>query len=206
MITDTEAIPAHGRLHWPKPDELDPEQRTLYDHITTGPRAGATSTSPLTDVAGRLEGPFNAMLLTPELGDALQHLGATLRYRTTLPDRSREIAILTLAANRRSDFEWYAHARAGRRCGLTDAELHALRHDIGCPSFTPDEQLVRQATHALCRIRDLADELYTPLVAALGIKRVNELITLVGYYDLLALSLRVWRTPLPEGQLAPFGE
>jgi hypothetical protein len=31
-----------------------------------------------------------------------------------------------------------------------------------------------------------------------------DLIALVGYYDLLALSLRVWRTPLPDGAEAPF--
>jgi hypothetical protein len=31
-----------------------------------------------------------------------------------------------------------------------------------------------------------------------------ELVVLVGYYDLLALSLRVWRTPLPAGENSPF--
>jgi hypothetical protein len=30
-------------------------------------------------------------------------------------------------------------------------------------------------------------------------------VVLVGYYDLLALSLRVFRTPLPAGEESPFG-
>jgi hypothetical protein len=30
-----------------------------------------------------------------------------------------------------------------------------------------------------------------------------ELITLTGYYDLLALALRVWRTPLPDDEGQP---
>ena len=34
---------------------------------------------------------------------------------------------------------------------------------------------------------------------ALGTRVLMELIALVGYYDLLALSLTVWRTPLPAG-------
>jgi 4-carboxymuconolactone decarboxylase len=55
-------------LHRPTPDELDPAQRELYETITGGPRAAGPSPFALVDAAGRLNGPFNAMLLAPELG------------------------------------------------------------------------------------------------------------------------------------------
>jgi 4-carboxymuconolactone decarboxylase len=199
-------VSAHGRLPWPAPDELDAPARKLYDHITGGPRADGPRAFPLTDEGGRLQGPFNAMLLSPEVGTALQELGAAIRYRSSLPARTREIAILELSVLRRSSFEWYAHARVGKQAGLTDTEIAAL-HD-GAPVTTLDdtETLVRELVRTLVRERDLDDRTYTAASAKLGRRELMELIALVGYYDLLALSLRVWRTPLPAGTPPAFND
>lgn len=59
-------------------------------------------------------------------------------------------------------------------------------------------------TLALAVDGDLDDDGFTRAEAALGRDRLAELVVLVGYYDLLALSLRVWRTPLPAGENSPF--
>ena len=192
----------HGRLPWPRPEELDASRREVYDAIAAGPRA--TGPFQLLDAEGRLEGPFNAMLVSPGVGLALQELGAAVRYRTSLSDRAREIAILALAALRRSDFEWYAHERVGRRAGLSDEEMTALR-DGGAPdTFSEQEQVVLDASRALATAGDLDDEAFAAAQATLGQEMLAELVVLVGYYDLLALSLRVWRTPLPAGENSPF--
>jgi 4-carboxymuconolactone decarboxylase len=192
----------HGRLPWPRPEELDAPRRAVYDAVVDGPRASGPFQ--LTDAEGRLEGPFNAMLVSPGVGLALQQLGAAVRYRTSLSDRARELAILALAAIRRSDFEWYAHERVGRGAGLSDAELVALR-DGGCAeTFSDQERAVLEAIRALATTGDLDDEAFSAAQSALGREALAELVVLVGYYDLLALSLRVWRTPLPGGETPPF--
>ena len=54
------------------PAELDDEQRALYDAIAGGRRAQGPQLFRLADADGRLEGPFNAFLLQPRLGSALQ--------------------------------------------------------------------------------------------------------------------------------------
>jgi alkylhydroperoxidase family enzyme len=192
----------HGRLTWLAPSDLDAAQRAVYDRIVAGPRAGG----PFRVIGphGRLEGPFNAMLVSPAVGGALQELGAAIRYRTSLRDRAREIAILTLAAERRSDFEWYAHVQVGRTVALTDTELDALRVGEGCASFRRDEDVVRRCVQALCRTADLDERLHAEAAKELGERATVELVMLVGYYDLLALSLRVWATPLPAGEVAEF--
>ena len=141
------------------------------------------------------------MLVNPQLGLTVQRLGADIRYRSTLEAREREIAILALARIRDSDFEWYAHERVGRVVGLTQAELDAL--DVGGEgpaSFSDRERAVLVCTRALVRDRDLDDATYGDSVRLLGRTALADLITLVGYYDLLALSMRVWRVPLPEGE------
>lgn len=186
----------HGRIPWPRPEELDPDQRAVYDAIVGGPRGSASAFS-LTDGEGRLEGPFNSMLLVPALGDTLQALGAAIRYRSPLTDREREIAILVLAACRRSEFEWYAHERVGLRAGLTAQEIEALGSEAPTPTLDGSEQAVRDLTHRLVTARDLDDEEYARGVTVLGTGKLAALVTLVGYYDHLALALTVHRAPLP---------
>ncbi|MGC7096015.1 hypothetical protein ACPZ19_15185 [Amycolatopsis lurida] len=78
------------RLPHLRPDDLDDDQRALYDAITGGPRAGGPVA--LTDDAGRLAGPFNAMLVVPAAGSALQRLGAAIRYETLLSGHDRKSA------------------------------------------------------------------------------------------------------------------
>jgi 4-carboxymuconolactone decarboxylase len=195
----------HGRLPWPRPEELDPTRRAVYDAIAGGPRAAGPQVFRLTDDGGRLEGPFNAMLVSPGLGLALQELGAAVRYRTSLTDRAREIAILLLAGLRSSDFEWYAHERVGRRAGLTEDELLALRDGRSPSTLSDQERVVLETSRALAVEGDLDDDAYAAAEAALGREMLTELVVLVGYYDLLALSLRVFRTPLPAGEMSPFG-
>ena len=179
-----------------EPSALDAEQRSLYDAIAGGRRAQGPQLFRLADADGRLEGPFNAFLLQPRLGSALQALGASVRYDTGLDDRSREIAILVVAAHWRSDFEWYAHEAVGRAAGLGDAALAALREGRHA-ELAGRESVVARTAAALVTRGDLDDAEYGEAVGHLGPAGLFELLTLVGYYATLALQLRVFRVPAP---------
>lgn len=187
-----------GRLPWPQPDQLDPPRRAVYDRIVGGPRSEGAPAFALTDDQGRLHGPFNALLISPQVGDAVQELGAALRYRSGLSDRCRELAILAVAHAHDSAFEWYAHAAVGRRVGLTEPVLDAVRAGrIPRGHLEAVEVVALEVAHELLASRDLGEDAYGAAVDALGLEGIAELITLVGYYQLLALHLAVWRTPLP---------
>ena len=186
-----------------EPSSLDDEQRSLYDAITGGRRAQGPQLFRLTDEAGRLEGPFNAFLLQPRLGSALQAVGSSVRYDTGLDDRCREIAILVVAAHWRSDFEWYAHEAVGRSVGLDEAELAAVR-DGHYAALAGREAVVARTVAALVARGDLDDTEYREAAGQVGPAGMFELLTLVGYYATLALQLRVFRVPPPDGP-APDG-
>jgi 4-carboxymuconolactone decarboxylase len=178
-------------------ETLQPDQRALYDAIAGGPRSRGPQLFALTDTAGGLEGPFNAMLLSPTLGGALQALGSVVRYGSTLSDRAREIAILVVAHGWQSDFEIYAHEAVGRAAGLTDDEFAGLRvrnYEL----LDADDRLVAATTLALTTGSDLTDEEFVAARDGLGLKVLFELTTLVGYYATLALQLRVFRVPSPS--------
>jgi 4-carboxymuconolactone decarboxylase len=180
-----------------RPEELDGPRRALYDAIAGGPRARAGSPFPLVDAEGGLTGPFNAMLLQPALGQALQALGSAVRYETALGDRAREIAILTVARIWDSAFERHAHEAVGRAAGLTGEELAALRTGRADAFGDPAERVVLDTVTALAARGDLDDEQYAAAAAVLGRSVLFELTTLVGYYATLALQLRVFRVAAP---------
>ena len=191
------------RLPHLRPDDLDAEQRHVYDTINQGPRRfaheGMQSPVGLVDSEGRLQGPFNAMLFDPPVGMALQELGRALRFSGQLPPRAREIAILIVAESERSDFEWAAHAAIAAHLGVSATEIDALARADAVEFDDHVEQMVARATRALAASGDLDDETYRDAEAALGSAGLVELSTLVGFYRALALQMRLFRVPGPQG-------
>ncbi len=181
-----------SRLSPLPPSSLTPEQAELYTEITTGPRASGPQHFALTADDGSLNGPFNAFLLAPGLGRSLQNLGAAVRYETSLSGRTREIAILLVAARWNSAFERGAHESVGRAVGLTDDELDALRRG-SIPALVDAHELAcAELVHGMLG-GDVGDDDWLRLVTLVGHPTVFELSTLVGYYATLALQLRIFR-------------
>lgn len=185
-----------SRLYRPTPDELTSEQRAVYNAIVGGDRSAENSFT-LVDEEGRLCGPFNAMVIAPQIGDALSRLGEALRFRGTLPDRSREIVILTVAAAKQSKFELYAHTRAGRRLGLTDDELAHLLARRSAPTFDNTEAAVHELSLRLTTGAPLGADDYESFRERFGEAGLVEVSTLVGYYAMLALQLDLFGVQPP---------
>jgi 4-carboxymuconolactone decarboxylase len=186
------------RLDLIPPAELAPAQRALYDAITGGPRASQAGTVPITDAGGQLLGPFAIMLLSPEVGNAMQQVGAKIRFGTALTGRERELAILAVAGSLNSEFERLAHVPAARGLGLTEPQIDAALAGRAADGLSADEAMVGRLALAMTVDRTLSDDDYSAGVEALGQERLAELTWLVGYYSALALSLAVFRPVLPE--------
>src|SRR5688572_20591024 len=105
---------------------LSEAQRKIADEIRSGPR-------------GILSGPFWPWLRSPELADRAQRLGEFVRFRTSLPQRLVELAVLFTAHTWRAQFEWYAHAPIARREGLSETTVRALFEGARPPQLQPDE-------------------------------------------------------------------
>ena len=180
-----------ARIRPRRRDELIGDQQRLYDAIVGGPRAQGPQHFALTNADGSLRGPFDALLLSPAVGTALQEVGAAVRYRTAMTDRARELAILLVAARWDCAFEREAHEAVARAAGFSDAELAALRAE-DTSAWTGHEAVVARTVVGLLD-GDVEDELWDAASTALGTAGVFELTVLVGYYSTLALQLRVFR-------------
>jgi len=179
------------RIHRYTPPHLTGAQKQLYDTVVGGPRAQGPQHFALTDESGALNGPFNAFLMSPRVGAALQEVGVAIRYQTALTDRQREIAILLVAGRWDSSFERDSHEKIARAIGVTDAELASLRA-ASSDAFAGAEALVVRTVSALLD-GDLDDAQWDAAASVLGPEEVFELTALVGYYATLALQLRVFR-------------
>jgi 4-carboxymuconolactone decarboxylase len=200
MSATTENESRHGRLPWLLPEELDEQQRVLYDRLLGGPR----SPSQLVDERGRLHGPFNARLLDPELGTALQDVSVQLRFGTFLDGRIRELVILEVARSEKCNFEWSGHSRAALASGLTETEVAGIRSGGAIEGLSDEETTARRVAQTLLATNDLTDDLFAEAEATLGLPRLFDVVTLVGQYRHTALALRVWRVPNRPGDAPVF--
>ena len=184
--------------------DLDPEQRALFDAITTGKRAiGRPLESFLLDDGG-LRGPFNAWLHAPNIGQAAQRLGEAIRYETNLPPKLRELAILTVAAHWRADYEWWAHSRIGHDAGLAEETITAVKRGKLPDDADADELTVHRFVRELIEKKHLTDKTYRKTTMLLGDQGAVELVTLASYYTMISMTLNAFRVPMPKGETPPF--
>ena len=178
------------------PEELDERQRELYDAIVQGPRRSQAAVVPIVDAEGRLLGPFGPMTIAPVVGDAVQAVGAALRFGTTMTARSKEAAILLVAARRRCAYEWVLHEAAAVAEGLDPEALRTLGAGAVPAGLGAETDAVLAVVDRLLEAGTLTDAEYETGLGALGERIVAELVWLVGYYAMLALALAVFDPPL----------
>ena len=192
-----------SRLRGLPPEELSEAQGRLYELIAGGDRARDASFR-LTEADGSLVGPFNVLLLSPVVGEAVQSVGAAIRFGCGLSPVVREVAILAVAARWRSPFEWWAHDPIARKAGLTDAQIRAL-YDGETPSFDDDTAAGAHAfVRALIDGKRPDDAVFGAAHTALGADGIMELVTLVGYYTLLAQLMQTFDVGVPTGETSLF--
>ncbi len=163
---------------------LDEAQRAVVATMTAGPRGGVI-------------GPFTVLLRAPAVADAVQRLGAGLRFSGMLDDRLREIAILTVSRRWEAQFEWFAHHPIAVTAGADPAALERLRRgeDPGFADAT--EQLVWRLSKTVLDQGRLGEADFAAGRDALGEARLVELLTVLGYYTLLSFILNVGEVPVP---------
>jgi 4-carboxymuconolactone decarboxylase len=177
------------RIPLPTLEEMDPEMRAAFEgnakplHTPVGPRA--------------------PLLITPEIGKGWGALTSAVA-KVTIPQDSYEMAILMVAVEWRSGFEWWVHAPLAVKAGIPADAVEAIRSGK-TPTFTePRQQATYDFLHELLSNRRVSDATYERLRAILGSKGLVELTTTAGTYAALAMTLVAHGVPLREGVENPF--
>ena len=182
-------------------DKLTAEQRAVYDAIRGGPRAQLSNFSGA--APGPLGGPFNMMLRSPEIGNIVQSLGGAIRFKSSLPSKLNEFAIMVTARYWTSQYEWHAHCRLALEAGLDPAKAKDVAENRRPANMDEDEAIVYDFSHELHENKSVSDENFKRVVDRFGERGVFDLIAVNGYYSLVSMLLNVDRAPLPDGVPLP---
>jgi len=192
--------PSQRRLPPPRLPALDlhsltGEQQALVEAIKAGPR-------------GRfiMEGPFAVYLHAPAYGELAQQLGAHLRFRTGLPPRLSEVAILCTGQYWKAQYEWMAHAAIAEKQGVKPATIRDIQAGRVPKSAPADEKAVYGLVKELYATRRVSDATYRRVHKLIGDAGMVELVGILGHYVMVSMTLNVFRMPLPAGKPAPFRE
>ncbi|HVV78189.1 MAG TPA: carboxymuconolactone decarboxylase family protein [Pseudolabrys sp.] len=178
-----------------KEEQLNPTQRALLDAMRSGPRGKALP----------IRGPFAAFLHAPAFGDLAQRLGAHCRYRTTVPPRLSEFAILCTARLWRAQFEWYAHEPMALKAGVSAKTVRDLKAGRVPKSAPKDERAIYEFVQELYKARRISDRTYKKVRSFLSDESMVELVGVLGYYSLISMTLNVFQMlpPLEDGLAFP---
>ncbi|MGE0750514.1 MAG: carboxymuconolactone decarboxylase family protein [Variibacter sp.] len=183
------------RLTHPDPDNLSEAQKVLRDAIASGPRANFM-----------MRGPFAIWMDAPDFGMLAQRLGGYVRFKTKVPPRLSEFAILCTARQWRAQFEWEAHAPIAEKAGVKPKTIRALqtgRRPAGAPA---DELAIYDFVQQLYRDRRVEDRLYKRVQKLFGNEGLIEFVGILGYYAMISMMLNVFRAATDPAKPLPFRE
>jgi 4-carboxymuconolactone decarboxylase len=174
---------------------LNAEQRALAQSIASGPRGQF-----------KMSGPFAIYLHAPVFGELAQKLGGHLRFKTSVPHRLSEFAILCTAQHWKAQYEWAMHAPMAEKAGVKPETIAAIQAGRAPKKAPADEMAVYAFVKELYANRRVSTPTYNRAKKLLGETGVVELVGILGYYAMVSMTLNTFKAPLPQGIKTPFKE
>jgi 4-carboxymuconolactone decarboxylase len=175
-----------------KAEELTPPQKAWADMIAAPPR-NARFTAP----------PYRAYIRNPDLAPKLSALSEYLRWNTSLPPRLSELAILITAREWTAQYEWFAHYPLALKGGLDPKVAEAIAAGHRPDSMKDDEAALYDLATALYRDRKVTDPVYKAALDKFGERGIMDIIGIIGYYDLVSMTLITMQAGPPNDSVKP---
>lgn len=157
-------------------EDLPPEQQPAFEEIADSR-------------GGRVAGPFQVLLHSPELARRIAHTGSYVRFDSTLPADVRELAIIASARANDCQYEWAAHEPLARSTGVRPEAIAAIRDGTAPAGLTSQEALVVGFTHQLLKANRVSEATFAAALETFGTQGLVELTATIGYYSMLACAL-----------------
>jgi len=140
-------------------------------------------------------------------------IGAWMRFKSTLDERLRELAIIQASYVTASGYEFAHHVHFAESIGMTHEDILAIIDESnGKPSSLPElERTVLKAARELTLNVEIADDTWAVLEAQLCRENLIELVLVTSYYNhvirlVTALQIGIEGGREHETTLAPYLE
>jgi 4-carboxymuconolactone decarboxylase len=168
-------------------DALDDAQTRMHDEIMR--------------VRGQVRGPFAIWLNSPVLGSLALQTQDWFQKKSTLPARLVELAILVMARKATAQFAWAVHEKRGIENGLTQDVVDAIRTRTTPVFVRDDERMTYDIACELSETQTLSPSSYKRAEAFFGVTTLVELVSLVGFYVMVAMVLNTFEADPPNGKM-----
>ncbi|HKY08254.1 MAG TPA: carboxymuconolactone decarboxylase family protein [Candidatus Binatia bacterium] len=177
-----------GRLPEIDPDKLSPEQRAIYDGLMRE--------------RGHMRGPFAVWLRNAELCEHTLKLQEMFASRVKLERRLLELMILVAARSATAQYAWFIHEPYALKFGISPEIVRAIR-ERRTPDFTrEDERAVYDLTLELNATGTLSEASYARGMKIFGEQVMVELVSAIGFYAMVAMTLNAFAVAVPDGKEA----
>jgi 4-carboxymuconolactone decarboxylase len=174
--------PTFGRYAEIPYADMTPEQQQGYDALLAA--------------RGGLPGPTKIWVHNPKLAKVAGPFGAHFQPgRYSLSEREREIAVCVITSRWRSAYPTAAHERHAKQVGLPAEQVEAILAGMTTAFEDRREQIVYEMATVLCKARWVPRGLYDRAVEALGHVGITDVITLMGHYTSVAMTLAFYDVP-----------
>ena len=164
-----------------------------YDQMTPEQQAGYKA---MIESRGRLPGPAKIWVHNPALAKVAGPFGAHVQAgHYSLSEREREIAVCVITSHWHAAYPTGAHERRGKQVGLPPAKVDAMLSGLPTGFDDAREQVVYEMAMALSQARWVPRGLYDRAVAALGHVGITDVITLMGHYTSVSMTLAFYDVP-----------
>ena len=146
-----------------------------------------------------------SILHAPAYGELAQKLGAHVRFSKLVPHRLDGIRHPGDGEPVALQYEWHMHAIHAAKAGISDKIINDLRARpraaSGSRRTSARSTISSRSLHKTKRVSDRTTSACTTIVGDAG---MVEFVGICGYYVLVAMTLNVFRMPVPAGAPVPF--
>jgi AhpD family alkylhydroperoxidase len=140
---------------------------------------------------GQLHVFYKALLHTPALASAWFEYNNTVRFKTGIGDRARELVIMRVAALTGCDYVWKVHeTKYAAPAGITPREIEALRDWRKSGVYGEKESALLEYVDAMTQDVAVTDAVFDTMRKHYGEREILELTVLTGAYNMQARLLR----------------
>ena len=166
-------------------ERLTLQQREVYDRIKS--------------VRGKVRGPFAVWLRNDELARYTLELQDLFAGRVKLERRLVQLMILISARLDSAQFAWFVHEPHARELGISSDVITAIRERRKPVFAREDERLVYEITVELNATTTLSEMTFRRALDLFGEQKLVELVSSVGFYTMVAVTLNAFDVPVPGG-------
>jgi len=173
---------------------LDDDGKKVWDYIANGRALPPT-------------GPAQVSMHSPGAAKPIHELNQYLR-KTVVGPRYFELSALIAAREFDQQYEWSGHEPAGRRAGLEQAVIDAVKHNRDVADLPEKDATVIRLGRALFRDHKVSPALWAKTVDLFGRQGAVEITAIMGDYVMAGIMLTAVDQQLPPGReaLLPIGK